>query len=220
MARPTSTSTSSHHPFHQASYVIGATQAGFDGGQHGAGAPSVFPPKGKGTFNLETEWQIAQEPEKWKEYLQTESTSQFKPSDEPPAMREKKVPHVTGLPRGVYPIDFRTTKHVEFNEEVIREAGAPPAMILPKENGQIFFDNIPTSESFKSSNSQFFGSKSADTVDRAHARIAGDVNTKPCGYNIITGGEPLANNKFEFYEDQKDYSGKDYRRRRNPTTIG
>ena len=102
-------------------------------------------------------------------------------------------------------MDFRTTKQTEFDENVVRGANPPPTMFRTEDCGQIFFDNIPPREVFRSSNSEFYGGKSPATVKSAHEKIAGNSNTKQGTYNIITGGNLLVNNTFESWEGKHDY---------------
>ncbi len=176
-----------------------------------AGKPSVYRGHGGSSLSHEHEWGLAP-PEgsrgAWvpgREGAESETRAKFKPKVSQTTRAARPHNSSRELTAGVYPVDFRTTKQTEYNENVVRGARPPPSMFRSEDCGQIFFDNIPPREVFRSSNSEFFGGKSPKTVKQAHEKIAGNPNTKTGTYNIITGGDTLVNNTFESWESAHNY---------------
>ena len=176
-----------------------------------AGKPSVYRGHGGSSLSHEHEWGLTP-PEgsrgAWVpggDGAESETKATFKPKVSQTTRAARPHNSSRELTAGVYPVDFRTTKQTEFDENVVRGASPPPTMFRTEDCGQIFFDNIPPREVFRSSNSDFYGGKSPTTVKAAHEKIAGNSNTKKGTYNIITGGSLLVNNTFESWEGKHDY---------------
>lgn len=176
-------------------------------GDKPAGAPSIRRVKGSGSFQLETTWHIEMSNEDGKDRSLTETRSSYKPPPEGYKTTASKVEPNTsqieslGLDQG----DYRTTNNVEYDPGYLSEAEARETW-KPASNYNVTQGTYSPSKGFRTSQ-QLHHSLDVLSNDANNTRC-GNINTRPCGYNIITGGEPLYNNRFEQFQINRDYARK------------
>ena len=169
-----------------------------------AGAPSIRVVKGSGNFQLETTWQIEMDSNIEKE---TETKSSYKPPPQGYKTTASKVePNTSQIESlGVDQGDYKTTNNMKYDPSFLSEAETREAW-EPASNYNVIQGTYSPSKGFRTSQ-QLHHSTEVLSSSKNNTRC-GDINTRPCGYNIITGGEPLYNNRFEQFQRDRDYKRK------------
>jgi len=173
-----------------------------------AGAPSIRPVKGSGSFQFDTTWQLEMSSDNdEKNRSLTETRFSYKAPPEGFKTRASKVEQNTsqieslGLDQG----DYRTTNNVNYDPSYLAEAERRGAW-KPASNYNVIQGTYSPSKGFRTSQ-QLHHSTEVLSSDTNNTRC-GNINTRPCGYNIITGGEPFYNNRFEQFQRSRDYARK------------
>lgn len=178
-----------------------------------AGAPSIRPMKGSGHFQYETEWRIEMAPDDSFSTRTTETRANFK---SPPSDFKKVVtriqPNVSQLESlGVDQGDYRTTKAISYDPGLLKNAERQHA-IVPEQHRNLLKgfnkSGADVEENFTSTTKLHHSTDVLSTKDGMNDKACGNINTRPCGYNIITGGQPLYNNNFEQYQPGREYCRK------------
>lgn len=170
-----------------------------------AGAPSIRPVKGSGSFQFETTWHIEMSDDNEKSRSMTETRVSYKPPPEGYKTTANKVEPNTsqieslGLDQG----DYRTTNNVDFDPSFLSNAETRDSW-KPAGNHSVIQGTYSPSKGFRTTQ-QLHHSTEVLSSDTNNTRC-GNINTRPCGYNIITGGEPLYNNRFEQFQRERDYA--------------
>ncbi|QDZ18156.1 hypothetical protein HOP50_01g06590 [Chloropicon primus] len=175
-----------------------------------AGAPSIRTVKGSGSFQFETTWHIEMgngSDQNANSRSLTETRYSYKPPPEGYKTAASKVEPNTsqieslGLDQG----DYRTTNNVDFDPDYLSKAEVRGAW-KPASNYNVIQGTYSPSKGFRTSQ-QLHHSVEVLSSETNNTRC-GNINTRPCGYNIITGGEPLYNNRFEQFQRERDYARK------------
>ena len=106
-----------------------------------------------------------------------------------------------GLDQG----DYRTTNNAAYDPSQLSKAETRETW-KPASNYNVIQGTYSPTKGFRTSQ-QLHHSTEVLSSTTNNTRC-GNINTRPCDYNIITGGEPLYNNRFEQFQRNRDYCRK------------
>lgn len=135
----------------------------------------------------------------------TETRSSYQPPPEGYKTAASKVePNTSQIESlGVDKGDYKTTNNMKYDPSFLSKAEQRDSW-KPESNYNVIQGTYSPSKGFRTSQ-QLHHSKDVLSSSTNNTRC-GNINTRPCGYNIITGGEPLYNNKFEQFQRDRDYA--------------
>jgi len=192
-----------------------------------AGLPLNSKPNGSGSFVLQTDWSMAA-PDLYGATLSgvSESRRCFKAHDyrKEPA----KAPYRgQGLPKGTDGNSFLSQSRQDFSREAIEgavpykrvqkidfEARVREQNIRSQLTGRNRDAKVPQGDALleygyrelsTTSGLEFSAKAGPRNVNEQRSGACGRPTTRPRVYNIITGGLPLGNNRFERFEMVRDY---------------
>eukprot|EP00877_Chromochloris_zofingiensis_P009014 jgi/Chrzof1/4366/Cz14g10150.t1 len=169
-----------------------------------AGRPHNAPVKGAGTGLLQTTWRLTAPDIFGTKPVSSMTKAHYRPPP-PDHIRQEPV-HAcpSQFPKPSYPNDYKTTKQLDYQPNVLQRAGPPV------KGHKVLGDSgspIPSviQPDWTTQTSQAFKGWSRPEVAAAAAHTAGQPISNKSQYNIITGGPPMTNFVFESWDAKHDY---------------